>query len=97
MIQQRSLASERAKTAFNELVKLTKLEKRLVEVYTLRLPGKREKVVPVLVPPYTLKRTDVMISDKLLKNETYLFQTGVRKLHYRSAEALNKFAKDFEL
>ena len=55
MILQRSLASERAKTADNELVKLTKLEEKFAEVYTLlRLPGKGGKVVPVLVPPDTL-------------------------------------------
>ena len=35
MILQRILASERAKTANNELVKLTKLEDKFAEVYTL--------------------------------------------------------------
>ena len=41
MILQRMLASERAKAADNELVKLTKLEEKFAEVYTLlRLPGK---------------------------------------------------------
>ena len=71
MILQRSLASERAKTADNELVKLTKLEEKFAEVYTLlRLPGKGGKVVPVLVPPDTLKLIDIMINDDNLKNET---------------------------
>ena len=98
MILQRSLACERAKTADNELLKLTKLEEKFAEVYTLlRLPGKGGKVVPVLVPPDTLKLIDIMINDDNLKNETYFFQTEGGKLHYRSAEALNKFAKDFEL
>ena len=65
MILQRSLASERAKTADNELVKLTKLEEKFAEVYTLlRLPGKGGKVVPVLVPPDTLKLIDIMIKMK---------------------------------
>ena len=75
LILQRSIACERAKAADNELVKLTKLEK-FAEVYTfLRLPGKGRKVVPVLVPPDTLKLIDTMISDDNLKNETYFFQT----------------------
>ena len=66
MILQRSLASERAKTADNELVKLTKLEEKFAAVYTLlRLPGKGGKVVPVLVPPDTLKLIDIMINEKL--------------------------------
>ena len=44
MILQRSLDCERAKTADNELVKLTKLEEKFAEVYTLlRLPGKGGK------------------------------------------------------
>ena len=74
MILQRSLGSERAKTADNELVKLTKLEEKFAEVYTLlRLPGKGGKVVPVLVPPDTLNCFDVMINDKNLKNESYFF------------------------
>ena len=64
LILQRSLACERAKAADNELVKLTKLEEKFAEVYTLlRLPGKGGKVVPVLVPPDTLKLIDIMISD----------------------------------
>ena len=41
----------------------------------------------LLVPP----------SDDNLKNKTYFFQTEGGKMHYRSAEALNKFAKYFEL
>ena len=82
MILQRSLACERAKTADNELVKLTKLEEKFAEVYTLlRLPGKGGKVVPVLVPPDTLKLIDIMINDDNLKNETYFFQTEGGKLH----------------
>ena len=98
MILQRSLACERARAADTELVKLTKLEEKFAEVYTLlRLPGKVGKVVPVLVPPDTLKLIDIMICDDNLKNETYFFQTECGKLHYRKAEALNKFAKDFEL
>ena len=98
MILQRSLSCERAKTADNELVKLTKLEEMFAEVYTLlRLPGKGGKVVPVLVPPDTLKLIDIMINNDNLNNKTYFFQTEGGKLHYRSAEALNKFAKDFEL
>ena len=98
MILQRSLACERAKAADNELVNLKKPEEEFAEVYTLlRLLGKGEKVVPALVPPATLKLIDIMISDDNLKNETYFFQTEGGKLHYRSAEALNKFAKDFEL
>ena len=98
MILQRSLASERAKTADIELVKLTKLEEKFADVYTLlRLLGKGGKVVPVLVPPDTLKLIDIMIIDENLKNETYFFQTENGKLHYRSAEALNKFAREFEL
>ena len=97
-ILQRSPACERAKTADNELVKLTKLEEKFAEVYTLlRLPGKGGKVVPVLVPPDTLKLIDIMINDDNLKNETFFFQTEGGKLNYRSADALNKFAKDFEL
>ena len=72
LILQRSLACERAKAADNELVKLTKLEEKFAEVYTLlRIPGKGGKVVPVLVPPDTLKLIDIMISDDNLKNETY--------------------------
>ena len=68
-ILQRKLACERAKAADNELVKLTKLEEKFAEVYTLlRLPGKGEKVVPVLEPPDTLKLNDIMISDDNLKN-----------------------------
>ena len=51
----------------------------------------------MLVPPDTLKRIDVIINDENLKNETYFFQTEGEKLHYRSSEALNKFAKEFEL
>ena len=95
IILQRSLACERAKAADNELVKLTKLEEKFAEVYTLlRLPGKGGKVVPVLVAPGTLKLIDIMINDDNLKNETYFFQTEGGKLHYRSAEALNKFAKE---
>ena len=98
MILQQSLACERAKAADNALVKLTKLEEKFAEVYTLlRLPGKGGKVVPDLMPPDTLKLLDIMISDDNLKNETYFFQKEGGKLHYRSAEALNKFAKDFEL
>ena len=98
LILQRRLACERAKTADNELVKLTKLEEKFAEVYTLlRLPGKGGKVVQVLVPPDTLNLIDIMINDDNLKNETYFFQTEGGKLPYRSAEALNKFAKDFEL
>ena len=98
MILQRSLACQRAKAVDNELVKLTKLEEKFAEVYTLlRLPGKGGKVVPVLVPPDTLKLIDIMINDDGLKNETYFFHTESGKLHNRSAEALNKFAKDFEL
>ena len=74
MILQRSLACERAKTVDNELVKLTKLEEKFAEIYTLlRLPGKGGKVVPVLVPPDTLKLIDIMINDDNLKNETYFF------------------------
>ena len=69
MILQQSLACERAKTADNELVKLTKLEEKFAKVYTLlRLPGKGGKVVPVLVPPDTLKLIDIMINDDNLKN-----------------------------
>ena len=76
MIIQRSLASERAKAADNELLKLTNLEEKFAVVYTLvRLPGKGGKVVPVLVPPDTLKFIDIMINDEYLKNETYFFQT----------------------
>ena len=98
MILKRSLACERAKATDNELVKLAKLEEKFAEIYTLlRLPGKGGKVVPVLVPPDTLKRIDTMISDDNLQNETYFFQTEGGKMQYRSAEALNKFAKDFEL
>ena len=98
MLLQRTLACERAKAADNELVELTKLEEKFEEVYTpLRIPGKEGKVVPVLVPPDTLKLTDIKISDDNLKNETYFFQTEGGNLHYRSDEALNKFAKDFEL
>ena len=98
MILQRSLACERARTVNNELVKLTKLEEKFAEVYTLlRLPGKGGKVVPVLVPPDTFKPFDIVKNDDILKIETYFFQTEGGKLHYRSAEALNKFAKDFEL
>ena len=98
MILQRSLACERIKTEDNELVKLPKLEEEFAEVYTLlRLPGKVGKVVPVLVPPDSLKLVDIVINDDNLKNETYFFQTESGKLHYRSAEAPNKFAKDFEL
>ena len=98
MILQRSLACERAKTADNELVNLTKLEETFADVYILlRLPSKGGKVVPVLVPPDTLKRIDIMINDDNLENEMYFFQTEGGKLRYRSAEALNKFAKDFEL
>ena len=98
MILQRCLAFERAKAADDELVELTKLEEKFAEVYTfLRVPGKGGKVVPVLVPPDTLKLIDVMINDENLKNETYVFQTEVGKLHYRSADTLNKFAKEFEL
>ena len=75
MILQRSLASERATAADNELVKLTKLEEKFAEVFTLlRLLRKGGKVVPVLVPD-TLKRIDIMISDDNLKRETYFFQT----------------------
>ena len=82
-ILQRSLACERAKAANNELVKLTKLEEKFAEVYTLlRLPGKGGKVVPVLVPPDTLKIIDIMINDDNLKNETYFFQTEVGKLKF---------------
>ena len=89
IIQQRSLACERAKAADNELVKLTELEEKFAEVYTLlRLPRKGGKVVPVI---------DIMISDDNFKNETYFFQTEGEKLHYRSAEALNNFAINFEL
>ena len=94
MILQRSLASARAKAADNELVKLTKLEEKFADVNTLiRLPGKGGKVVPVLVPPDTLKLIDIMINDEYLKNQPYFFQTESGKFHYRSAEALNKFAK----
>ena len=85
MILQRSLACERANTADNELVKLTKLEEKFAEVYTrLQLPGKGGKVVSVLVPPDTLKLIDIMISDDNLKIETYFFQTEGGKLHYRA-------------
>ena len=74
MLLQRSLACERAKTADNELVKLTKLEEKYAEVYTLlRFPGNREKIVPVMVPPDTLKLIDNKINDDNLKNETYFF------------------------
>ena len=98
MIIQRSLASERAKTADNELVKLTKLEEKFAEVYTLlQLLEEGGKVVPVLVPPDTLKLFDIMIKNENLKTETYFFQKESRNLRYRSAEALNKFAKEFEL
>ena len=94
MIIQRSLASERAKAADNELLKLTNLEEKFAEVYTLiRLPGKGGNIVPVLVPPDTLKLIDIKINDEYLKNETYFFQTEGGKMHYRIAEALNKFAK----
>ena len=86
------------KTTDNKLVKLTKLEEKLTEVYTLlRLPGKVGKNVPVLVPQDRLKLIDIMINDDNMNNETYLFQTEGGTLHYRSAEVLNKFAKDFEL
>ena len=81
MIQHRSSVCERAKAADKELVKLTKLEEKFA----------------VLVPPDTLKLIDIIINDDNLKNETYFFQTEGGKLHYRSNEALNKFAKDFEL
>ena len=83
LIPQRSLASERAKTADNELVvKLTKLEGKRAEVYThLRLLGKGGTVVPVLVPPETLKLIDIMINDENLENGTYFFQPEVGKLH----------------
>ena len=98
LILQRSLACERSKTADNELVKLTKLEEKFAEVYTLlRPPGKGGNVVPVLVQPDTLKLIDIMINDDNLNDETYSFQTEDEKLHYWSAESLNKFAKDFEL
>ena len=98
MIIQWSLACERAKAADNELVKPKKLEEKFAEVYTLlRLPGKGGKIVPVRVPPDTLKVSDIIISDDNLKNETYFFQTERVKLHHRNAEALNNFAKDFEL
>ena len=98
LILQRSLACERAKAADNELVKLTKLEEKFAEVYTLlRLPGKGGNVVPVLVPPDTLELIDIMMSDDNLKIETYFFQTEGGKLHYRSAEDLHIFAKEFEL
>ena len=60
----------------------------------VELPKLEEKIAEV----YTLLRLiDIMISDDNWKNETYFFQTEGGKLHYRSAEALNKFAKDFEL
>ena len=79
-------------------MKLTKLEEKFAEIYTLlRLPEKGGKGVQVPVPPDTLKLFDIMISDVNLKNETYFFQTEGGKLHYRSAEALNKFAKAFDL
>ena len=92
-ILQRSVDSEGAKAADNELVKLTKLEDRFAEVYTfLRRLGKGGTV-----PPDTLEMIDVMIDNQSLKNETYFSQTEGGKLHYRSSEALNKFAKKFEL
>ena len=34
---------------------------------------KRVRVVPVLVPPDTLKLIDIMINDENLKNKTYFF------------------------
>ena len=65
MILQRRLASERAKPADNELVKLTKLEETFAEVYTrLRLPWKVGKTAPGLVPPDSLSLIDIMINDE---------------------------------
>ena len=78
MILQRRLASERAKAADNELVKLRKLHTLFL------LPWKGGIVVPVLAPTKTLKFIDIMINDENLKNETYSFQTEGKKLHYRS-------------
>ena len=57
----------------------------------------KEEMLFQLVPPGTIKLTDIMINDENLKNETYFFQTEGGKLHCWSAEALNMFAKDFEL
>ena len=55
---------------------LTKLEENFAEIYTLiPLPEEGGKVVPMLVPPDTLKLIDIMINDEYLKNETYFFQT----------------------
>ena len=71
MILQQSIPSEQAKTVVIEFVKLTKLEEKFAEVYTLlRLPENGGKTVPVLLPPDTLKIFDTMINDDSLKNDT---------------------------
>ena len=59
----------------------------------MELTKLEEKIAEV----YTLLRLiDIMISDDNLKNETYFFQTEGGNMHNWTAEALNKFAKDFE-
>ena len=98
MILQRRLALQRAQTTDYELFKLTEVEMMFAKYYTLlRLPGKGEKFVPVLIPPKTIEVIDIMINDDKLKSENYFFQTEGGEQFYRSIDVLRKYAEEFKL